>query len=172
MKKIIPLLLICLSLMALTVGYAYNIKGDNVMHNEEEEKNLIINPVVSNNSKVGDNISKNGIEMTTEAIDINSDNFDKLGELEVVISNNTLSNIYADRYYSVEYYNGNSWAKVPLDFGVKDIQVILPPDSAENFSINIHPTQYDYKPGKYRICKTVVDEEGKKHNLTAEFTIK
>jgi len=94
----------------------------------------------------------------------------------LTIKNNTSTAMYAGSNYHIEYFNG-SWNKVPLNFCATDICFSLPPQGSRDFTIYLFPEQYDYQPGKYRICKTVATDfninepERRTYDLTADFII-
>lgn len=95
-------------------------------------------------------------------------------KINVIIKNNTLDQYYTGMEYSIEYFNGTTWDKVPLDIVVNYVQVKLHPKKSEDLSVYLSPEQYHYKPGRYRICKTVYLTKDTKdaYELTSEFNIK
>jgi len=78
-----------------------------------------------------------------------------INEIYVTIENNTLVEYYANLAYTIEYLNGSIWDKVPLNFAVNYPLGLLPPGESGEFTIYLYHKQYNYKPGRYRICKTV-----------------
>lgn len=96
-------------------------------------------------------------------------------KVDVTIQNNTSINIYTNLDYSIEYYNGTEWNKLPLDIVYFLIRVTILPQESKGFSIYLHPEQHKYQQGKYRVCKTVSTTKHKEnpncmlYNLTAEF---
>jgi uncharacterized membrane protein len=72
--------------------------------------------------------------------------------------------------YSIEYYNGSTWVKIPLEFCIDDVMIFLHPQESKEFNIYLYPDQYYYQPGKYRICKTVSSNDGI-YKLTSPFNI-
>ena len=75
-----------------------------------------------------------------------------------------------DMNYSIEYYNGSTWVKIPLEFCIDDVMIFLHPQESKEFNIYLYPDQYYYQPGKYRICKTVSSNDGI-YKLTSPFNI-
>ena len=72
--------------------------------------------------------------------------------------------------YSIEYYNGSFWSKIPLKFCINDVKIFLHPQESKVFNIYLYPDQYYYQSGKYRICKTV-SSTNETYELTTEFNI-
>ncbi|MFT5876083.1 MAG: hypothetical protein ACI8WT_005087 [Clostridium sp.] len=95
-------------------------------------------------------------------------------KINVIIKNNTLDQYYTGMKYSIEYFNGTTWDKVPLDITVNYVIVLLHPKESKELSVYLYPEQYHYKAGKYRICKNVYLTEDMKdaYELTSEFNIK
>jgi hypothetical protein len=91
-------------------------------------------------------------------------------KVNVKITNNTLNKCTTGMDYSIEYYDGSIWSKVPIEFGIDDVIIDLPPQKAKEFSIYLYPEQYHYQPGTYRICKTVSSTD-ETYELTYKFNI-
>ncbi len=122
--------------------------------------------------KNGDNIAEftltavqqaNSITMTADksSYPVNSQS------IKVIIKNGTTKESGYGYDYSIEYFNGKSWQKVPLEFAVIAIYLILKPGETKTETINLYQDQYKYVAGKYRVVKNIDGKE-----LTAEFTLK
>lgn len=96
---------------------------------------------------------------------------------DVTIKNNTSIKVYTGLDYSIEYYDGTTWNKLPLDFTYFLSLITILPQESKDFSIYLYPEQYNYQQGKYRVRKTVQtttrkdDPKSKLYDLTAEFNI-
>lgn len=93
-------------------------------------------------------------------------------EINVIIENNTSVEYNTSLGYTIEYFNGSAWSRVPLDFNINYLIVFLPPGESKEFSIYLYPEQYNYKPGRYRISKTVYSSSKDAQILTCEFNVK
>jgi uncharacterized membrane protein len=91
-------------------------------------------------------------------------------KINITITNNTFIEYSTDMNYSIEYYNGSTWVKIPLEFCIDDVMIFLHPQESKEFNIYLYPDQYYYQPGKYRICKTVSSNDGI-YKLTSPFNI-
>lgn len=91
-------------------------------------------------------------------------------KVTVSVSNHTQSELYADEYYYIERFNGTDWNQIPLNLYFIDIAYILKPLESRDFSIGLHPDEYNYTPGRYRVSKTV-NAQDQKMDLTAEFNL-
>ena len=95
----------------------------------------------------------------------------------VTIKNNSSHEFYAGSDYHLEYYNGTTWSKVPINFVTTDVAFSLFPKKTKDFDIYLHPEQYKYQPGKYKVYKTISttlkinDPERKTYELTAQFSM-
>ena len=83
-------------------------------------------------------------------------------KMVVTITNNSTAEYTIGEYYEIEKLNGNKWEKVPLDFNVDDVELIIAAGGSHNFNINLYPEQYKYTAGTYRVIKG---------DLYTEFTI-
>ena len=83
-------------------------------------------------------------------------------KMVVTITNNSTAEYTIGEYYEIEKLNGNKWEKVPLDFNVDDVELIIAAGGSQNFNINLYPEQYKYTAGTYRVIKG---------DLYTEFTI-
>lgn len=98
-------------------------------------------------------------------------------KVNVTISNNTSIKVYTGLDYFIEDYNGSVWDKIPLNFTYFLVRITVFPQESKDFNIHLYPEQHDYKPGRYRVCKTVStteridDPERRTYDLTAEFNI-
>ncbi len=91
----------------------------------------------------------------------------KTESMKVNITNNTTKESGFGYGYEIEYFNGRAWQKVPLEFAVIDIYLILQPGETRTETINLYQDQYRYVAGKYRVIKTIGNEK-----LIAEFTLR
>ncbi len=96
----------------------------------------------------------------------------------VTIKNNINTNIYSGLDYSIEYYYGATWIKVPIKITYfLSLATILPQES-KDFCIYLYPEQHNYLPGKYLVRKSVSttkhadDPNCMIYDLTAESNIK
>ncbi|MVT12121.1 immunoglobulin-like domain-containing protein [Chitinophaga tropicalis] len=95
-----------------------------------------------------------------------------VGEAKLTITNNAAEEITFGDPYRVEYSNNGNWEKVTLFDSVSFTAMAhgLAPGKSQEFSINLQPMPYDYKPGQYRILKDAQAGE-KKIQLTAIFSV-
>ncbi len=107
------------------------------------------------------------INMKTEL-----DSYPKTADtITVIITNKNDFKYNTGKDYIIEYYDGSTWDKIPLQFLAHDIMITLLPQEPKEFKINLFSEQYQYKSGKYRICKTIYTSD-EKHNICAQFNIK
>lgn len=52
-------------------------------------------------------------------------------KINITITNNTFIEYSTDMNYSIEYYNGSTWVKIPLEFCIDDVIV----DVKYNFTV-------------------------------------
>jgi hypothetical protein len=171
-------LLLVLIFLILCVGcnqntnYKNNGKQNNVKVNIWP--NLTENTPITKRTSVSSNKNCNGSEARKMNIAMKTelDSYPKtIDTLTVVITNKNGFKCNTGKGYNIDYYNGSTWGKIPLQFLVNDIMIILLPQESKEFKINLYPEQYQYKSGKYRIYKTVYSFGGK-HNIYAQFNIK
>ncbi len=114
------------------------------------------------------------------------DTYSSADKVHVIITNTTSSKAYTDMNYSIEHYEDSEWKKIPLNIVYNLVKISLLPNKSEEFTIYLYPEQYDYKPGQYRVFKTIstISDLPEKHSinrtgsqpeqshvLTAEFTL-
>ncbi len=87
--------------------------------------------------------------------------------VDIIITNNTSIEYYIGDH-SIEFFNGSAWQKIPLEILFHDLLITLLPHEAREFSIYLHPEQYNYAPGKYRVLKTIWSAD-EKYDITCEF---
>lgn len=98
-----------------------------------------------------------------------------------IINNQKKTILFGDRY-QIEKFDGKQWQEIKLSSLVNDIGYILYPGSKSETDLffRLHPEQYQYKPGLYRITKfySFADEKGDfralihdKQSLVATFSI-
>lgn len=91
--------------------------------------------------------------------------------VKVSIINNTSLEATTGEYFTIEEYKDNSWEAVPLELAFIDIAYILQTGEYRDFKISLHPEQYTYKAGKYRIKKSASTEK-ERYDLFYEFELK
>lgn len=92
-------------------------------------------------------------------------------EVYVTIENNTPYEYNTSLGYTIEYLRGSVWHKIPLSFAVNyPLGLLLPGESVE-FTIYLYNKQYNYKPGRYRVCKTVESSSKDTQVLFCEFNL-
>lgn len=89
----------------------------------------------------------------------------------VTIENNTPYEYNTGLGYTIEYLNGSAWDKVPLSFVINYPVVLLHPGGSGEFAINLYHNQYNYKPGTYRVLKTVESSPNDTQILFCEFNL-
>lgn len=93
----------------------------------------------------------------------------KISELNqpipITIINNSYDEIFFGERQTVEKYDGKNWNKIPFDGIINDIgySLYVGTQTSEH-SLKLHPEQYKYKPGRYRLVKpfSIRNEEGNK----------
>ena len=95
-----------------------------------------------------------------------------VGEAKLTITNNASEEVTFGDPYRVEYSSNGNWEKVTLFDSVSFTAMAhgLAPGKSQEFSINLQPMPYDYKPGQYRILKDAQIGE-KKIQLTTIFSV-
>ena len=88
----------------------------------------------------------------------------------ITITNNTSVEYYTGGDYSIEFFNGSAWKKIPVDFFYHDVKITLFPHDAREFSVYLYPEKYNYALGKYRVLKTIWSAD-EKYDITCEFHI-
>ncbi|MDR2954187.1 MAG: hypothetical protein LBV43_03815 [Prevotella sp.] len=91
-------------------------------------------------------------------------------KINVVIDNKSKSKLMGGEDFFIEYSDNGSWYPVRLNYTFNSLGYIIEKNASRDFEINIQPEIYDYKPGKYKIYKTV-SQDGEHYNLIAEFEI-
>ena len=97
-----------------------------------------------------------------------------MGKAKLVIANNTNKYVITGSEFFVDFYEDNSWKRLNINegviihleaFNIKDL-------TAREFEINFKITPYNFKPGKYRITKTVTQTATKiKILVSSEFFV-
>lgn len=90
--------------------------------------------------------------------------------INVRIDNNTVKEGNTGDYFYMEYYNGDEWETVRLNYIFNSIGHPLYAHESRSFTINLQPETYNYKAGKYRIYKRI-NTENKNYLLMAAFTL-
>lgn len=74
--------------------------------------------------------------------------------------------------YAIEYETDDGkWEEAPIDYPDDDSMAVIAPEGSMSFVVSLHPEQYDYEPGKYRITKSLRYEGGTSY-LYHEFEVK
>ena len=176
-KTIKKILFFLIYLLIFCVGCSQNTEiKDTIQHNKgsiitspsstEDTPTPKISILPSN--KKNNSSEENEMKITMMAIqNTYSSSTDKVN---VIITNNTSFEFYMGMGYSIEYFNGSVWNKIPLEISINDVMITLSPQQSKEFSIYLYPEQYDYKSGKYRICKTVSSND-RTYELTSDLTL-
>ena len=106
-----------------------------------------------------------------------SKNTVKISELNqpipFTIINNSYDEIFFGERQTVEKYDGKNWNKIPFDGIINDIgySLYVGTQTSEH-SLKLHPEQYKYKPGRYRLVKpfSIRNDDGIK-SMWKDFTL-
>ena len=164
-KKLIGFFICFLLLIAVVCGLNYRVQDD--------KKSASKLPLLETSelTLAKQNDPSNGSERKISMRSRQEAYTTSIKEIYVTIENNTLVDYNTDLGYTVEYFNGSSWDKVPLSFPINLPLVFLRPGESEEFNVYLYPEQYNYKPGRYRIFKTVESSSKDIQELTCEFNI-
>lgn len=78
---------------------------------------------------------------------------------KIQIVNNSNVNLTTGEDYAIEVWEFNRWVAVPLNFAFVDIAYGLAANGGRhNFTINLHPDQYEYTTRRYRVVKEVKED--------------
>lgn len=88
----------------------------------------------------------------------------------MLLQNNSAERMTCGTDYTIEAHDGAGWVKVPLEFGVEDLGLLLDPGETHRLSVYLYTDQYEYTPGSYRVVKEVTVAETQV-TATGEFTI-
>ncbi len=87
-----------------------------------------------------------------------------MGKAKIVITNNTKEHVLAGTLYLIDFYEDNIWKRLDLNKNIvfEAIGYDINAFSSREFEVNLKILPYDYKPGKYRIIKDVIQTSNKK----------
>lgn len=150
------LLLTIVTAMFLMPGCDHRNAGEIIMNGDSNIQNSKIEPVMY--------IAQPVHSISTERV-------------VVTIKNSLSTNIYSGLDYSIEYYDGATLTKAPIEITYfLSLATILPQES-KDFCIYLYPEQYNYLPGKYLVRKSISTTKHADvpnctiYDLTAEFNI-
>ena len=96
-------------------------------------------------------------------------------KVKLSVKNNTSESLSLGQQFSIEFYNGKNWEKLPATDHIlfEDIAYGISSGDTKELTINLKPKPFNYKSGRYRICKHVTLIPSKRElNLTAELRMK
>lgn len=140
----------------------YRVKTDGSMLSESAIEEDSVSLRVGGN-ETGETLD--GVEETFRpAVSITAESVD------VFLVNNTGQELMAGEDYYIQIWEDGKWSDIPNNNGWHDIGIIIGPESTCQFQCMLDHSAYEYKPGTYRIKKSVYLDEEKK-DLYAEFDI-
>ena len=168
MKQIKLCKIICL-LAAVIGGSCNNFKkngSEKVLHRDNPAAMKGTLPVDSNGSL------QNTVIMIAKPSNIKLSLVDKV---KLTVKNNTSESLSMGQQFSIEFYNGKNWEKLPATDHIlfEDIAYEISPGDTEELTINLKLKPFKYKSGRYRICKHVtLIPSNRELDLTAELRMK
>lgn len=93
-------------------------------------------------------------------------------QLPIVITNNLGARLLSSEDYVIEQKQNGEWTKVINSVSCWESFRHIYPGMPLRYVVDLQESGYDWQPGEYRICQTVVTEDGTELPLYAQFTLK
>jgi len=91
--------------------------------------------------------------------------------IKITIKNNLQEEGVTGDGFFIEYLENEEWKPVRLNYNFNSIGYPILPGNSKTFTIDLQTKTYNYKPGKYRIYKTISINKTQ-YSLIADFNLR